>query len=183
MEFHSLQIVPWLYIKQIPCRRSDEMNIDNWLWLSSDLEGTIESPGYYFSNKGAGTEEAMDNLMMTKGWRRFRWEDILQNKKPVFAFVPEYTGHIIKGKITDSVTRFPAHGVAVYLSSPGTQLQFRTAVSDSNGLIRFDMKDFYTNGELILHTRIKSDSLLNIEISNPFYDNVFRPSEFPVFPK
>ena len=45
----------------------DEMNIDNWLWLSSDLEGTIESPGYYFSNKGVGTEEAMDNLMMTQG--------------------------------------------------------------------------------------------------------------------
>ncbi len=55
----------------------DEMNIDNWLWLSSDLEGTVESPGYYFSNKGVGTEEAMDNLMMTRGWRRFRWEDVL----------------------------------------------------------------------------------------------------------
>ncbi len=147
----------------------DEMNIDNWLWLSSELEGTVESPAYYFSNKGAGTEEAMDNLMMTKGWRRFRWEDIRQNKKPVFEFVPEYTGHIIKGKITDSATGVPAHGVAVYLSSPGTNLQFRTALSDSNGLIRFDMKDFYTNGELILHSRYRKDSLLNIEISNPFY--------------
>jgi hypothetical protein len=147
----------------------DDMNIDNWLWLSSDLEGTVESPDYYFSNKGAGTEEAMDNLMMTKGWRRFRWEDIRQNKKPVFEFVPEYTGHIIKGKITDSATGFPAHGVAVYLSSPGAQLQFRTAVSDSNGLIRFDMKDFYTNGELILHPKDQKDSFLTIEIQDPFY--------------
>jgi hypothetical protein len=147
----------------------DDMNIDNYLWLSSDLEGTVESPAYYFSNKGAGTEEAMDNLMMTKGWRRFRWEDVRQNKKPTFEFVPEYTGHIIKGKITDPATRVPAHGVAVYLSSPGTQLQFRTAVSDSNGLIRFDMKDFYTNGELILHPRDQKDSFLTIEIQDPFY--------------
>jgi hypothetical protein len=148
----------------------DEMNIDNWLWLSSDLEGTVESPGYYFSNKGTETEEAMDNLMMTRGWRRFRWEDVLQNKKPVFEFLPEYTGHIIKGKITDPANGMPAHGVAVFLSSPGIQLQFRTAVSDANGLIRFDMKDFYSNGTLILHPENPKDSLLNIEILNPFYD-------------
>ena len=72
-------------------QKMDEMNIDNWLWLSSDLEGMVESPGYYFSNKGAGTEEAMDNLMMTRGWRRFRWEDVVQNKKPAFEFLPEYS--------------------------------------------------------------------------------------------
>ena len=148
----------------------DPMNIDNWLWLSSDLEGAVESPGYYFSNKGAGTEEAMDNLMMTRGWRRFRWEDIRQNKKPAFKFVPEYTGHIIKGKVTDSATGVPAQGIAVYLSSPGVLLQFRTAVSDANGLIHFDMKDFYSSGELILHTRDLKDSGLNIEILNPFFD-------------
>ncbi len=143
------------------------MNIDNYLWLSSDLTGNIESPGYYFSNKGM--EEAMDNLMMTQGWRRFRWEDIRQNKKPVFEFVPEYVGHIIKGKIADSATGVPAPGVGVYLSSPGTRTQFRTSVSDSNGMIHFEMKDFYSNGELILHTRYQKDSLLNIEVSDPFY--------------
>jgi hypothetical protein len=146
----------------------DDMNIDNWLWLSSDLEGRVESPGYYFNNKDAETAEAMDNLMMTKGWRRFRWEDIQQNKKPVFEFVPEYTGHIIRGKVTDAATGYPARGIAVYLSSPGTHLNFRTAMSDSNGAIRFVMKDFYANGELILHSRNPKDSLLNIEIQDPF---------------
>ena len=146
----------------------DEMNIDNWLWLSSDLEGGVESPGYYFNNQSAEIAEAMDNLMMTRGWRRFRWEDLLQNKKPVFEFVPEYTGHIIRGKIIDSATGFPASGIAVYLSSPGGSLQFRTSISNAKGLIRFDMKDFYSNGELIVHTRDQKDSLLNIEIQDPF---------------
>jgi hypothetical protein len=147
----------------------DEVNIDNWVWLSSDLAGKVEYPAYYFSNKSVETEEAMDNLMMTKGWRRFRWEDVMQNKKPAFEFLPEYAGHIIKAKITDSATGFPARGIAVFLSSPGTQLQFRTAVSDSNGIVRFYMKDFYSNGELILHTANMRDSLVNIEIQDPFY--------------
>jgi hypothetical protein len=148
----------------------DEMNIDNYLWLSSDLAGTIESPGYYFNNNGTGTEEAMDNLMMVQGWRRFRWENILQNKKPAFDFVPEYVGHIVKGKITDSATGVAAQGVGVYLSSPGKWSQFRSSVSDSNGIIHFDMKDFFTSGELILQTRNIKDSFLNIEILNPFSD-------------
>ena len=32
------------------------------------------------------------------------------------------------------------------------------------------MKDFYTSGVLILHTRDQKDSLLNLEIFNPFYE-------------
>jgi hypothetical protein len=58
----------------------DETNIVNYLWLTSDLEGKIESPGNYFNNPGPQTDEAMDNLMMTQGWRRFRWENIRRNK-------------------------------------------------------------------------------------------------------
>jgi len=148
----------------------DEMNIDNYLWLSSDLTEAIESPQYYFYDNGTGTQQAMDNLMMTKGWRRFRWEDILQNKKPAFNFAPEYLGHIIKGKITDSATGVAAAGVAVYLSSPGMRLQFRTARSDSSGIVHFEMKDFYSNGELIFHPKNQTDSFLNIEILDPFSD-------------
>ncbi|MEQ1796385.1 MAG: hypothetical protein ABL872_00465, partial [Lacibacter sp.] len=49
----------------------DEMDIGNYLWLTSDLTGTIESPQYYFSNNTPEVREAMDNLMLTHGWRRF----------------------------------------------------------------------------------------------------------------
>ena len=148
----------------------DETNIVNYLWLTSDLEGKIESPGYYFNNPGPQTDEAMDNLMMTQGWRRFRWENIRQNKKPAFEFVPEYVGHIINGRITDRATGIAAPGVGVYLSSPGTRSLFRTSTSDSDGQIHFEMKDFYSSGELVLQTRFQKDSFLNIEVLNPFYN-------------
>ncbi len=32
-----------------------EMNILNYLWLSSDIRGNIESPQYYFDNTGRGS--------------------------------------------------------------------------------------------------------------------------------
>lgn len=46
------------------------------LLLSSDLRGTIAQPGFYFSDHPKA-DEALDKLMITHGWRRFLWKDIL----------------------------------------------------------------------------------------------------------
>jgi hypothetical protein len=151
-------------------QKTDEVNISNYLWLSADLAGTVESPSYYFSNQDAGTEEAMDNLMLTNGWRRFRWEDILQHKKPVLQFVPEYVGHLIKGKITKPGSQLPAEAIECFLSVPGKRTQFRNAISDENGLVTFDMKDFYNEGGIIVQTNNALNNIYNIEISNPFIE-------------
>jgi hypothetical protein len=151
-------------------QKTDAINIENYLSLSSDLAGAVESPDYYFTGNDEETEQAMDNLMLTQGWRRFRWEDVLQNRKPLFHFVPEYSGHIITGKIVDSASGIAAQNIEVYISSPGTRTQFHTAQSDSNGLIHFEMKDFYTDGELVIQTKDQRDSFLTVDINNPFSD-------------
>lgn len=145
----------------------DEVNINNYFWLSSDLAGNVESPGYYF-NDGVDDIVAMDNLMLTHGWRRFRWENISGNKKPVFDFIPEHQGHVVTGKITKIETGLPGKDISVFISVPGTRTQFRTAISDANGRFKFDMKDFYSEGEIIVQTNNRQDSGYNIEISNPF---------------
>ncbi|WP_431210918.1 hypothetical protein ACQ86N_33955 [Puia sp. P3] len=51
-------------------------HIGSYLLLSSDLKGKIDSPDYYFEHPEDA--EALDNLMLTHGWRRFRWEDVLR---------------------------------------------------------------------------------------------------------
>ena len=61
-----------------------ETNVLNYLWLSSDLKGPIEFPQYYFENS-AEVAKATDNLMLTQGWRRFKWEDVLKIL-PLFYF-------------------------------------------------------------------------------------------------
>jgi hypothetical protein len=148
----------------------DEINIENYLLLTSDLIGNIESPGYYFKNNNTETEEAMDNLMLTHGWRRFEWKNIMQNKKPAFGFVPEYNGHIIYGKITDIKTGLPGKNINGFLSVPGTGTQFRNALTDSTGGIKFEMKNFYGSPEIIVQTNTLQDSNYRIDIATPFAD-------------
>ena len=147
---------------------TEQADISSYCWLSSDISGVIESPAWYFTNRNKATEQAMDNLMLTNGWRRFRWDDVLQEKKPVFAFVPEYAGHIVSGKITRTANGLPGKDIGGYLSVPGTHTRFRNAVSDSAGRIKFEMKDFYNDGEIIVQTDNVQDSAYMVEVQNPF---------------
>src|ERR1700743_645734 len=52
---------------------SNPESIYTYIWLTSELRGNIESPGYYLN---AGDDEALDNLMLTHGWRKYNWDDI-----------------------------------------------------------------------------------------------------------
>ena len=52
-------------------------NIASHLLLSSDLKGFIEQPAYYFDPQKTERKIHVDYLMMTQGWSRFRWEDVL----------------------------------------------------------------------------------------------------------
>jgi hypothetical protein len=153
--------------------------IDSYLWLTSDLRGTIESPGYYFSERTAEVDEATDNLMLTHGWRRFTWQNIVNPAKPFYSFVPEYKGHIIYAKVTNTKTASPAADVLVYLSVPGSRVQLYNSKTDSAGMVRFYTKDFYGPNEIVLQTDAK-DSIYKIELGDPFSDKI-SPASLPAF--
>jgi len=77
----------------------DENSILSWMLLSSDLKGYIEQPNYYFTNVNGETQANLDILMLTQGYRRFTWNDLLAGKYPAIAFQPE-KGLDIKGVVT-----------------------------------------------------------------------------------
>jgi hypothetical protein len=147
---------------------TDPTNIYNYLWLSSELKGIIESPDYYFNNSGPEADQTIDNLMLTNGWRRFRWEEVLQETKPSFEFLPEYEGLVINGKVIDKRTGNSVPNVTAYLSIPGERFHVSNAVSDQNGEVRFVVKDVYGLNELVVQTVAKTDSNYRVELFNPY---------------
>lgn len=151
-------------------QHSGPENIQNYLWLSSDLKGNIEAPDYYFKNTDADADEALDNLMLTQGWRRFAWTDVLQNTKPAFKFLPEYNGPIINAKITNTITNTPQNKIIAYLGIPGKRVQLFAAESDTTGNLIFNMKPFYGPGEIVIQTNTLRDTMYRIDVMNPFSD-------------
>ncbi len=159
---------------------ADEMTIDAYLLLGSELKGFIEDPQYYFSNNEPQTAAALDNLMLINGWRRFKWDDILQNTKPAFSFVPEYNGHIITGKVINTQTGSTQKDIETFLSVPGVRTQFAPSTSNEQGNIKFEFKNFYGSSEIIVLPDQRFDSIYRIEIDNPFSKN-FSSTPVPAF--
>jgi hypothetical protein len=158
----------------------DHSNIFDYLWLGSDLKGNIESPDYYFKNANAETDEALDNLMLTQGWRRFQWSQVLENRPPAFNYLPEYTGHIVTAKITNTLTNTPAVDILTYLGVPGKRVQVYVSQSDSLGHLWYSTKDFYGPGEIVAQTNTMADTTYRIDILNPFSEQ-FSKSTLPKF--
>lgn len=146
-------------------------SIQSYLWLSADLPGFVESPDYYLQPETPERKQATDNLMLTHGWRRFRWTDVLSARSaPPRSFIPEVNGLIIQGTVTDPATGAPLPNKLVYLSTPGRPIRLHVSRSDSAGGIRFDMLDFYGPKTIMVQTHPR-DSLAKLNITNPFMDS------------
>ncbi len=144
-------------------------DIFSYLWLSSDLKGQIESPGYYFSDD-PGVREAADNLMLTHGWRRFRWTDVLAPEKSVMSFPPEYKGPIISAKIMNVRDNAPAINKQVFFSMPGKPFKFYSSSSDNNGIVWFDINDSYDDHDIIFQVNDRPGYSYRTELISPYAD-------------
>ncbi len=149
-----------------------EQSIVTYLYLNSDLKGRIESPEYYFSNIGKQADDALDNLLLTQGWRRFKWSDITESKKPAFEFLPELEGAVVNGKIINRQTGAPVGSSGVWLSIPGEDYAFSSATSDAQGVVHFGFKDIYKNNALVVQPALQKDSINRIDIT-PAYSDKF----------
>ncbi len=76
----------------------NEENIYSQFLVSCDLKGYVYNAGYYFTAEGDSVMQNLDLVMMTNGWRRFKWEDVMAEKWPVIRNAPE--GYLsVKGKV------------------------------------------------------------------------------------
>ncbi|WP_114780707.1 TonB-dependent receptor plug domain-containing protein [Botryobacter ruber] len=66
-------------------------DIYTYTYLSSELKGHIEQPNYYFDTRNPNAIPHLDLLLLTQGWRRFSWEEVLQDKQPAIThFIEKY---------------------------------------------------------------------------------------------
>jgi hypothetical protein len=144
-----------------------DVNMPEYFWLLADLPGGVEMPAYYFSNDGQRIA-AMDNLVLTNGWRRFRWEEILQLKQPMFTFAPEYKSLLITGKVINSKTGLAGGNVKSYLSVPGANPLFRTSLSDEQGRVKFEINKMTGATGIIVQAAAEDGNSFHVEIDDPF---------------
>ena len=139
-----------------------------YLLLAADLPGYVEDAGYYLHDSSATARQAADNLLLTQGWRRFRWDDVLAGPPPAPVFVPEQNGLLLQARVLRPGGA-PAAGVPTYLSLPGSLFWFDNATSRVDGRVQFELPNFYGLRKLVLQTSSQqADSLDRVELLSPF---------------
>ena len=110
-------------------------NMLSSLMLENDLKTNVEEPQFYFNDKEAKADEALDYLLMTDGWRRFTWEKVINEDFPGIAFQGEKA--IIKGRVLDSQGKAIK---GVVLKNPTTKKSYK---ADADGYFAIDNVDLY----------------------------------------
>ncbi|HTI57535.1 carboxypeptidase regulatory-like domain-containing protein [Mucilaginibacter sp.] len=118
----------------VPYDENDETTILSHLLLTSDLRGFIEKPNYYFNHPNSKTEADLDVLMLTQGYRRFSYRNIVSDRNPPITFLPEQ-GIEISG-ILRTNTGIPVSKGNVRLIIPDKSFSTQTQ-TDMSGNFRF----------------------------------------------
>ncbi|MFD2874084.1 carboxypeptidase regulatory-like domain-containing protein [Mucilaginibacter ximonensis] len=132
-----------------------ESTIFSNLLLTSDIKGYVEKPNYYFSADTL-TSKALDNLMLTQGYRRFEWQAIndVVSIKP--AFQAEGFGNIISGVVTD-LRHQPMEKAVVSLVSINARIN-KSMLTDQNGHFKFDSLIFADSAKFAIQARAPNNS-------------------------
>jgi hypothetical protein len=112
----------------------NETTILSGLLLTSDLKGYIEKPNYYFNKVTDKTASDLDLLMLTQGYRRFTYTDVLANHMPPITSLPEQ-GIEVTGMLR-TTNGMPVKGGSLRLLMPDRNFSANT-VSNPEGQFKF----------------------------------------------
>lgn len=121
-------------------------NILAKMLLEPDLKERVEEPNFYFNPKEPKADEALDYLMMTRGWRRFTWQQVMVENLPEIKYRPERA--VIAGTVVDGITGVPVANATVSIA--GTD---RSMTTDDNGKFLFK----YTNADFLVELLVNKE--------------------------
>ncbi|MEQ9378563.1 MAG: TonB-dependent receptor plug domain-containing protein [Imperialibacter sp.] len=134
---------------------ADGNNIKSYLLLDSDLRGEIAHPGHYFDEGNSHRLEDLDNLLLTQGWRRFTWKEVIEATQDAPIFPLEASGFSLKGIATDFYNTQKAlvkGKITLTATDRKGGIFLAESMTDSIGSFAFDSLDFYDSTNLIFQT-------------------------------
>ncbi|BAU52597.1 carboxypeptidase regulatory-like domain-containing protein [Mucilaginibacter gotjawali] len=145
-------------------------NILTHLLLTSDLKGYVEQPAWYFADTSTIARDNLDILMLTQGYRRFTWKQVLDTTKQTPRWQPENAIEIA-GQIKNLLNKPIENGTVTLI--PAKKGPLFTATSDEKGMFRFKDLMFPDSTRFVL-------SAVNAKNKNSTKITFFGPQPAPL---
>jgi len=143
-----------VYNKDVFATNTMGINIKNYLLLQSDLKGKINNINQYFEEENAKSRTLLDYVMLTQGWRRFNWQDVLA-AKPMPIIYPTEETLSFAGKATKNNKQGNPVKTDVFLSIlDGQNFTSTNLTTDEDGLFYFKGFDLPDSTEILIQGNI-----------------------------
>jgi hypothetical protein len=144
-------------------------SIASWFLLESDVKGIVEEPFYYFDPSNNKRFRDLDLLLMTQGWRDFRW------KYDSIASFKSETGFTVSGKVKTLIGNKSLGGAKLNIGLFGSgAAKFLSSYSDSIGIFKVENIDITGRNNMFISATGRNER----PVGRIFLDSVFyKPPE------
>ncbi|UOE51633.1 carboxypeptidase regulatory-like domain-containing protein [Mucilaginibacter sp. SMC90] len=161
----------------VPSNEDAESTILSNMLLTSDLKGYIEKPNYYFNKPDDEKLGNLDILMLTQGYRRFDYEDILADKNPPIYLMPEQ-GIDVTGTLRTN-TGLPVAKGSLRLLIPDKNFSAET-ITDMSGNFKFSNVNVPDTSKITLSARNNPNGRnLVISVNGEAYQKLSKNNNIP----
>jgi hypothetical protein len=127
-----------------------EHNIYSGLLLTADLKGYIHNPSWYFTGNADSARRAIDLVMMTNGWRRFKWKELIRNKVPENKYQDlSYISLSGRANLLDSKKGFAGKDLLIAIKNADSTSTFHLVTTDKQGGFKLDSMFFWGSTRLL----------------------------------
>ena len=143
-------------------------NIYSGLLLTSDLKGYIHNPAYYFFADSDSIQTALDLVMMTNGWRRFKWNDLsknesLQNKYKDLSYIT-LAGRV---NLRDVKKPFAEKPLLIFIMNADSTRSMQMVSTNKQGYFRLDSLLFFGTARILFSDiRGKKSQYIDVNLSS-----------------
>lgn len=129
-------------------------NIKTWLLLNSDLRGKIKDPNYFFEKENDMRRSyLLDLVMLTHGWRRFKWQNLLYQQSSKKNSFEAEKGIMISGQTFDMNSPYGIKSVPTRLTFLKQMKQEPIQVSNAKGQFSYGPYIFFDSIPMLLEAR------------------------------
>ncbi len=111
-------------------------DIQSYLLLNSDLPHPLQDAQSFFRDLSPASQSELDLILLTQGWRRFTWSDVLEKGEPDLHF-PNESGISFGGRITKSGLSGKPVAAEVIVMGLTDKLFMQRTLTEEDGLFYF----------------------------------------------
>ena len=149
-------------------------NIVSRFLLTNDIKGYVHNPAYYFEMNDVEHRQNLDLVMLTNGWRKYGWNEILSNKFPAMAFKdPNFISPKIRAFNPSTGSPLANEEISVTINTRDKKTNFVLEKTDNAGDIFMKGLYFEDTATFVFQSNKTQNKKINIVLSSPTMANLF----------